>query len=346
MPDQERLVVGGVDTHRDFHVAAALDSQGRVLATATFPARREGYRQLGDWLSSFGRVEELGIEGTGAYGAGLCRFLSQAGIATVEVIRPNRQHRRRHGKSDATDAIAAARAVLSGEARGEPRGGTGRVESIRMLKLARRGAMRAKIAAGNQIHALIVTAPEQIRSQLRDLPLAKIVATVARYRPGPLGEDHTQAAKQALKSLAARYRGLEAEIEGLDQELQPLVTAANPTLTELCGVGTQTAADLLIAAGSNPHRIGSDSSFAALCGSSPVDASSGQQQRHRLNRGGDRQANAALYRIVIVRLRYHQPSRYYMERRLKEGLTKKEIVRCLKRYVAREVYQILNQPVP
>ena len=346
MPDPGTEVTGGVDTHKDFHVAAAVDQLGKVLATAAFPARRSGYRQLLDWLSSFGPVSRVGVEGTGAWGAGLCRYLTEAEVEVCEVVRPNRQHRRRYGKSDVTDAIAAARAVLSGEASGRPRGGTGPVESIRLLKIARRSAIRARTAAANQIHAVIVTSPEEIRRPLLSLPIAKIIGRVEVYRPGD-PTDPAQAAKLTLQALAGRYQTLTDEIGHLDSHLQTLVEqTAPPQLLAMCGVGTQTAADLLITTGTNPNRISTETSFAALCGTSPVDASSGRHQRHRLNRGGDRQANAALYRIVIVRLRYHQPTRSYMQRRLQQGLTKPEIIRCLKRYVARDIYHTLTHPQP
>jgi transposase len=346
MPDPGREVTGGVDTHKDFHVAAAVDQLGKVLATAAFPARRSGYRQLLDWLSSFGPVSRVGVEGTGAWGAGLCRYLTEAEIEVREVVRPNRQHRRRYGKSDVTDAIAAARAVLSGEASGRPRGGTGPVESIRLLRIARRSAIRARTAAANQIHAVIVTSPDEIRRPLLSMPIAKIIGRVDAYRPGD-PTDPAQAAQLTLQALAGRYQTLTDEIGHLDSHLQTLVEqTAPPQLLAMCGVGTQTAADLLITTGTNPNRISTETSFAALCGTSPVDASSGRHQRHRLNRGGDRQANAALYRIVIVRLRYHPPTRNYMQRRLQQGLTKPEIIRCLKRYVARDIYNILTHPQP
>lgn len=344
MPDPGTEVTGGVDTHKDFHVAAAVDQLGKVLATAAFPARRSGYRQLLEWLSSFGPVRRVGVEGTGAWGAGLSRYLTEAEVEVREVVRPNRQHRRRYGKSDVTDAIAAARAVLSGEASGRPRGGTGPVESIRLLRIARRSAIRARTAAANQIHAVIVTSPDEIRRPLLSLPIAKIIARVDAYRPGD-PTDPAQAAQLTLQALAGRYQTLTDEIGHLDSHLQTLVEqTAPPQLLAMCGVGTQTAADLLITAGTNSHRISTETSFAALCGTSPVDASSGRHQRHRLNRGGDRQANAALYRIVIVRLRYHPPTRNYMQRRLQQGLTKPEIIRCLKRYVARDIYHTLTQP--
>jgi len=342
MPDSVIDVVGGVDTHRDFHVAAAMDGVGKVLGTAEFAATRQGYRDLLVWLGGWGTVRRVGVEGTGSWGAGLSRFLTAAGIEVTEVIRPNRQTRRRYGKSDTTDAIAAGRAVLSGEASGRPRGGVGPVESIRLLKIARRSAIKQRTSVANQIHAVITTAPDELRHTLRGATTTTIVARVTRYRPGD-PTDPLQAAKLTLKALGSRYQYLTTEITDLDTHLTPLVEDTAPaTLLQMCGVGTQTAADLLLTAGSNPHRITSEASFAGLCGVSPVDASSGTQQRHRLNRGGDRQANAALYRIVIVRLRYHQPTRAYMTRRLAQGRTKPEIIRCLKRYLARDIWTILT----
>lgn len=335
-------ITGGVDTHRDNHVGAALDGLGRVLATASFPATTTGYKSLLAWLETFGRVVGVGVEGTGAWGAGLSRFLTAAGVTVIEVIRPNRQSRRRHGKSDTTDAVAAARAVLSGEASGHPRGGEGPVESLRLLKVARRSAVKQRTMVANQIHSVIATTPEQLRAHLRGLSLHRIVDLAASYRPGDCSAP-LEAAKITLKTLSRRHRYLTSEISELDGHIGQLVeVAAPPGLLALCGVGPQTAADLLITAGSNPDRLKSGASFAALCGTSPVDASSGRQQHHRLNRGGDRQANAALYRIVIVRLRYHQPTRDYMNRRLKDGLTKPQIIRCLKRYVAQEISRHLT----
>lgn len=338
------MVTGGVDTHRDSHVAAGFDGLGRLLGTRSFPASERGYRDLLEWLEGFGPVVGVGVEGTGSWGAGLSRFLSSEGVVDVtEVIRPNRQRRRRNGKSDAADAVAAGRSVLSGEADGSPRGGTGPVESLRLLKVARRSAMKQRTMVANQMHAVVVTAPDRLRSDLKGASLKEMVRVAARYRPGGVTDPY-QAAKLALKTLGRRYQYLTDELSDLDDNIEGLAAAtAPPELLEMVGVGSQVAADLLIAAGSNPDRLGSEGSFAALCGASPVDASSGKtQDHHRLNRGGDRQANAALYTIAIVRLRYHQPTRDYMERKLAEGKTRKHAIRCLKRYIAREIYWILR----
>ncbi len=343
MPDSVIDVVGGVDTHADAHVAAAVDRLGRVLGTGAFATTRSGYLELIAWLESFGRVTTVGIEGTGAWGKGLTRVVQDTGIDVVEVIRPNRQTRRRYGKSDMVDAIAAARAVLNGEATATPRDTDGTIEALRLLRIARRSAITTRTRTANQLHAVITTAPDPIKAQLNGLTMTRITRIATNYRPGTNLTNTTHATKYTLKTLAQRWRTLTNEITHLNTQLDTLVAhAAPPGLLDICGVNTHTATDLLIAAGTNPHRITSDQSFAALCGVSPVDASSGHHIRHRLNRGGDRQANAALYRIVIVQLRYHQPARDYMTRRLQQGRTKPEVIRCLKRYVARTIWTHLN----
>jgi transposase len=341
MTDQQSRVTGGVDTHKDAHVAAALDQLGRVLGTEVFPTTTAGYRALLRWLTTFGEVTSVGVEGTGAWGAGLARFLTAADVAVIEVTRPNRQHRRRHAKSDPADAIGAARAVLSGEANGTPKTAAGDVEAIRLLQVARRSAIKARTQAANQLHAVLVTAPDELRATFANLPTPKIVARAARLRPG-LIDNPTAAAKLTLVTLARRWLAVTDEITTLDQHLDELTASCAPTLVKLNGVGTQTASALLVAAGDNPDRLASEKSFAALCGTSPRDASSGRQQRHRLNRGGDRHANAALYIITISRLRWDPETKAYMARRLAEGKTRKEVIRCIKRYIAREVHTAIT----
>jgi transposase len=340
MTDSARSITGGVDTHKDVHVAAALDQLGRVMGTESFRTTTAGYKALLGWLARFGEVIAVGVEGTGAWGAGLARFLTSEGVGVIEVQRPNRQHRRRHGKSDPTDAIGAAKAVQSGEDAGRPKSGTGPVEAMRMLQVARRSAMKARTQAANQVHAVIDTSPDELRAQLVGLATEDLVAKAARLRPSaistPLG-----AAKLALVSLARRWLALRDEIAMLDTHLDELTARTGPILVSLNGVGTQTACAFLTAAGDNPERLSSEASYAALCGSSPIDASSGRQQRHRLNRGGDRQANSALYIVVISRLRWDPATKAYMARRLAQGKTRKEVIRCLKRYVARQVHRAI-----
>ena len=302
-----------------------------------------GYQQLGDWLGSHGRVVRVGIEGTGSYGAGLARYLTEAGVKVTEVNRPNRQLRRRLGKTDATDAQGAARAVLNGQATAVPKSGNGRVEAIRMLSVARRSATKARTQAINQLHALVVTAPDQVKHQLERLPAKARVKACAGFRSRTATITVTYA-KKALRSLARRYQALTAEIEELTTDINHFCAQVNPALLAASGVGADTAAALLVAAGDNPERMQSEASFAALCGASPVQASSGRTVRHRLNRGGNRQANNALWRIAITRMRYDQTTIAYTQKRQTEGKNRREIIRCLKRHIAREIYHLLTNP--
>jgi transposase len=334
-------VIGGVDTHKDAHVVAALTEQGALLGTASFPADSAGYDQLLAWLRDFGPVTSVGIEGTGSYGAGLCRFLQAADVLVREVSRPKRQWRRRYGKSDPRDAEAAARAMLAGEALGIPQQRDGAVEAIRMLRMARRSAIKARTQTTNQLRAVLDTAPDELREPLRALSPQALVAKTRRWRLGA-PSDPLAAARVTLKLLADRWAALSAELVQLDAHLAPLLAKAAPRLLATHGVGPDTAAALLVAAGDNPERLATEASFAALCGVSPVDASSGRQHRHRLNRGGNRDANRALWVIVLVRMATDPRTRQYVTRRTGQGLSKKEIIRCLKRHVAREIYRLLR----
>jgi transposase len=334
-------VTVGVDTHGDLHVAAALDQLGRHLDTVSIPTTPAGYHSLLTWSRGLGPVEAFGIEGTGSYGAELTRHLRQAGQVVLEVNRPDRQARRR-GKSDPVDALAAARAVQSGDAAVVPKAQDGMVEMLRALRVARQTAVKARTQAINAIKALLVTAPADLREQLRERSVTELVHTAAGFDPGRL-TCPAAATRMALRLLAERHQVLTAEINQLTKQLKRLTAKAAPDLVALNGVGPDSAAALLIAAGDNPERLRSDAAFSMLCGASPIEASSGKTVRHRLNRGGDRQANAALYRIVLSRLRYDQQTQHYVARRTAEGLSKKEIIRCLKRYVAREVFAVLTQ---
>ena len=341
MATSEGTVLGGVDTHKDVHVAAVLDQAGRVLATKSFPTTVRGYAQLATWAESFGTVVKVGMEGTGSYGAGLLRFLTDYGLVVVEVDRPDRSTRRRVGKTDTIDAESAARAVLSGRASGTPKTRDAHVEMIRALRVARRGAMKARIQAGGQLEALVVSAPESVRQLVRGLAGKRRVRACAALRPG-LITDPATATKAALRSLARRWLALQAEIDDLDRHLSALVTALAPDLVALPGVGIDTAGQLLVTAGDNPHRLHSEAAFARLCGVAPIPVSSGRTDRHRLHRGGDRDANSALWRITLVRMRCHPPTRNYVTRRTAEGKTKTEIMRCLKRYIARDLPALIQ----
>lgn len=348
----EIAVVCGIDTHADLHQAAVVDGIGRHLATERFETTPEGYRRLLDWLRSHGEILAVGIEGTGAYGAEVARFLTANEVTVVEVDRPDRKARRDNGKSDPIDAYAAATAVLSGRAHGTPKSRNGIVEAIRALRVVRKSAVKARTQTINQIRTLIVTAPSSVRDTLRGLSAKELVDTLARSRPTGELADPSCSVRTALRRLARRYRALDEEIKEADREIGPLVTKAAPRLIALPGVGPETAGQLLASAGDNPDRLRSEAAFAHLCGVAPVPASSGRTNRHRLNRGGDRQANNALHTIVLVRMKYDQRTKDYVTRRTTEGMVKKDIIRCLKRFVAREIYRHLphmiqtTEPLP
>ena len=336
-------VIIGVDTHRDQHVSVAIDGRGVRLGERHVPTTTRGYEELERWSRGLGEIRAFGIEGTGSYGAGIARFMTGRGYTVIEVNRPDRSVRYRKGKSDPTDAEMAARSVLAGVADAIPKSGEGEVEMIRMLKSARDSAIKARTQAGNQMKALVVTAPAELREMLDGLTISALSKRCRSFRPSRLYDPKT-AAKYALRSLASRYRQLSDEVRHLEAEIERLTRSIAPALVNTFGVGLDTAATLLIAAGSNPDRLRSEAAFASLCGVNSIPASSGRTNRHRLNRGGDRQANAALYRMVLVRLSHDPRTQAYMRRRTAEGMSKRDVIRCLKRYVAREVYSAIQKP--
>jgi transposase len=342
MAAKKRDVIGGVDTHGKTHHAAAIDQIGKLLGHQEFPATAAGYRALLAWLRRFGLVIKVGVEGTGTYGAGLARYLASEQVELVEVDRPDRKTRRAHGKSDPIDAIAAARAALSGQAAGAPKTRIGPVEAIRALRVARRGAVKARTAALNQLHGLIASAPESLRAELLHVPATTLVAHCAALAVDETRmTDAVNATATALQAIATRVGHLDAEIALTDKRVRPAVAKTAPRLLALKGVGPEVAGQLLATAGDNPDRLRSEAALAHLCGAAPIPASSGRTDRHRLNRGGDRAANNALHTIVLCRLRHDPRTHTYVERRTKQGLGKKEIMRCLKRYIVREVYEAL-----
>ncbi len=347
MKHLERTVYGGVDTHQDVHVAAVIDHVGTLLDTKSFPTTPLGLKSLERWLSKHGMVVKVGVEGTGTYGLGLQRVLQAAGHEVVEVNRPNRQLRRAKGKSDTIDAESAARAVLAGHATATPKAHDGIIEAIRVLLVAHTSTMRALQKAGARIRSLTITAPEALRIELANLTTPARAARAARMRPGDDPSDVATATRTALRLLGRQYLSLVEDHKMLEAQLEDLTTRANPGLRQVPGVGPLVAATLLVAAGDNPDRMTSEAAFAALCGASPVPASSGKTTAMRLNRGGNRQANSALFRIAVVRLsHHHQPTVDYLNRRTAEGKTKRSILRCLKRFIAREIYSHLVNPKP
>lgn len=342
-------VIGGVDTHKDTHTAAVIDALGRALGTACFPATAAGYQALLDWMSGLGSVIAVGVEGTGSYGAGLAAAAQAAGITVVEVDRPDRKTRRAKGKSDPIDALAAARAVASGRATGTPKDRNDAVESLRLLRIAKRNNITARTKVINRIHSVVVSLPETLRAQFAKLTTAELITTAASQRPG-IGDptditaaDPAVAAKYVLRQLARQYQRLTEELHELEPIIAHLAAAIAPDLMDVKGVGPDVASQLLVTVGDNPDRLHSEASFAALTGVNPLPASSGKTSgRHRLNRAGDRQANAALYTTTISRMANDPKTKAYVTRKTAQGKSKKEIIRCLKRYIARELYPLLK----
>ncbi|MGW0239905.1 IS110 family transposase [Micromonospora chalcea] len=339
-PDTAVEMVLGVDTHKDVHVAAAVNIHGVLLDSRSFPTTAEGYQAMLDWALALGLIRRAGVEGTHSYGAALTRHLLTAGIGVIEVNQPDKAHRRRRGKTDAIDAEAAARAVLSGRATALAKAGDGHVERVRLFKLAKASATKSRVQAINQLKAVLVGADPALRDSMTGLSNPKLIRRCADLEPGQ-PDTPAAAAAYTLRLLARRIIELTREVEDLNQRITEAINAHTPELLQRYGVGPDTAAALLLAAGDNPQRLTSEASFAALCGVSPIEMSSGKTQRRRLNRGGDRQANSALYMIVIARLRWDLRTRAYIDRRVSEGKTRREAIRCLKRYVARELYDLI-----
>lgn len=338
-------ITGGVDTHLNFHVAAAIDANGGTLGIETFPVGRTHYADLTRWLESFGRIGMVGVEGTGSYGAGLARHLRAQGVAVVEVDRPNRQVRNRKGKSDHIDAVAAARAALSGAATGLPKHRDGNVEAIRVLTIARRSAVDERIQILNQMRHICFCADDEIRERFEGLTPQALINETTSLRPRKNTSDVVRYTTLiVLRELGQRARNLRAETVRLNQLLRPLIRETAPEMLAVYGVGLDTAAKLLVAAGDNPERLHSEAAWAHMCGVAPIPASSGKTTRHRLNRGGNRQANSALYTVMLTRMQRHQPTKDYIAKRTSEGKTMGEIARMLRRYIAREIYRTLPRP--
>ena len=351
MANQQAHVIGGIDTHKRTHYAAVIDDQGRQLGHQEFPARANGYAALLAWMRSFGRIVAIGVESTGSFGATLTRFIADAGEEVVEVNKPNRQARHRDGKSDRLDAEQIARSVLAATGVATPKSKSGPIEVIRTLRVARASAIRARTQAFNNLFGTMIGAPSSVRDELVDLTKRTFVNRCLAMQPETedlleLIEEPDRlvlaSVKLTLRDLASRWKMLDAEVKALSRQIKAIVSHVAPELLEVFGVSSELAGQFLVTVGDNAGRIRSEAAFAKLCGVSPQPASSGQKSgRHRLNRGGDRSANSALYIVAIVRLRHHQPTRDYVERRTAEGLTKREIIRCLKRYIAREVFAAL-----
>ncbi len=336
----ETDIIIGVDTHKDVHAAVAIDRLGRRLEHRSVATTESGLIELLNWAQQLGRERAWGVEGTGSYGAGLTRLLLSAGETVHEVSRPDRRVRRDHGKSDPLDAEIAARSVLARQDLGTPKS-AGSSEALRQLRATRRAAMKARTQAANQLHALLLTGPQDLRAELDKVALVAKVQRCAKLRPATGILDAREACKLSLRSVARRWQHLTAEITELDTAIAAITTDVAPVLLAQFGVGPDVAAALLITAGGNKDRMHRESSFAALCGVNPLPASSGKTNRHRLNRGGDRQANSALHTVALTRMRSDPLTRAYVAKRTAQGLSKREIMRCLKRYIARDLYPLI-----
>ncbi|MGY2093601.1 IS110 family RNA-guided transposase [Nocardia gipuzkoensis] len=342
MPETNR-VIGGADTHADTIHVAVISMAGQPITDQEFATTTAGYRAAIEFLTSHGVPHVVGVEGTSSYGAGFTRALVAAGIPVLEVCRADKATRRRRGKSDVLDAYSAARSALSGHGVSEPK--DARIGVVRALLGARRSAVKARTASINQIKALLVTAPEAVRDRFRKITTKQLITALTRVRPGTQGDPLSAGVLMAAKVLADRVVFLDQQVATLTAELDELTAVLCPALRSAYGIGPDTAAQLLVTAGDNPQRLRSEASFAALCGAAPVPASSGKTVRHRLSRGGDRAANNALHRIALCRMSRHEQTRSYAMRQSQTGRSKPEILRLLKRAIAREVYRLLTRAV-
>lgn len=334
----------GIDTHKDTLWVAVITPVGGELADREFPATSAGYRAVIEFLTGH-HAGVAGVECTSSYGMGITRALRGAGLSVLEVYGSRKNKKRIKGKSDPLDAVAAARAVLADDGTATPK--DERTNVIRTLHLARRSGVKARTAAINQIKAILIAAPVKIREKYSGTTVSALVTALAASRPrtGNGTDPLTASTMSALKALAKRVQFLDEQDRDLTGQIDILVTEMNPALRAAYGVGPDTAAQLIITAGANPERLHSEASFAALCGAAPVPASSGQTTRHRLSRGGDRAANNALHRIALVRMSSHQPTREYVQRQLTGKRSKKEVLRKLKRAIAREIFKLLTRVV-
>ena len=338
------FVIGGVDTHKDLHVAAVVNEQDLVLGSQSFATTRSGYKQMLTWMRSFGVVRRVGVEATGTYGAGLLRYLQKAGVEVLEVTTPDKADRRKRGKNDDLDAQNAAHAAFTGKRTVTPKSRDGMIEALRVLKACRKTAVAARRVALQMIHSTVVCAPDDLRDQLCKLTRMELIRTLAAWRPDMTDYRNVVSAYRiTLRSLGRRYLELHDEIADLDRMIIAIVDELVPNLVARNSIGYESAAQLLLTAGANSERLHSEASFAALCGVSPVPASSGKTTRHRLNRGGDRAANSALHIIAISRLRTDPKTKTYVAKRIAEGHSKLEAIRCIKRYIAREVFSLISQ---
>lgn len=341
MTDSLGKIILGVDTHKDFHHAAVISALGEGLADRRFPTTPAGYQELVDWARGHGEILRVGVEGTGSYGAALTSRLLAGGLDVIDVIAPDKRERRLRGKTDQLDAYSAARAVLSGRAMTQPKTRDGVVEAIRVLATTKRLLVKQRTEAMNQLKGILITAPESLRNKFSGLTGKRLASACQALRRHRSDDPVLAAVKRSLRSLGRRFLELKAEADAVMAEIETLQQDYAPELLQIHGIGPDVAATLLVISGENADRLDSESALAHLSGTAPIPASSGKTNRHRLNRGGNRDANAAFHRIVLVRMKTHQPTRDYVAKTLARGKTKRDAMRLLKRYLAREIFPVL-----
>ncbi len=340
---REGAFYAGVDTHSDFHVLAVVDSSATVVETRRFPSDAASCASVARELAGRWGCAAAAVECCGSYGRGLVEALAGAGVRAMEVPASFRRLMAGKDKSDEADAAAAATFALASAgrpARG-PKDSSGPAGQLACLAAARRGAVKEATACVNEARGLLVKAPDPLRSRFKGMPKKRLMEALRRLAPGK-GPDRCE--RLALRSAARRWAACEKERASLEAEMAAIVSERYPSLLELPGVGAVCAAEVAAAAGDNPERFKSEAAFAKAVGCAPLEASSGKTVRHRLNRGGDRRANCAIHRIVVVRMSCDERTRAYVDKRVSQGKTKREAVRCLKRYVARELYRALLAP--
>lgn len=330
----------GVDTHARTHHCAVIDEHGRELADREFTADAAGYGALRRWAEAFGPVQIAAVEGTHSYGAGLTRSLLKAGWQVRETSPGDKVDRRLRGKSDAADAFTAARAALSGRASAKPKTGDGPAEMIRILRKNRTMLVRQQTQLMNQIKALLVTGPDELRHDLTGLTQFRLAQRLVTTTPP--SDPHLALLLDILADNARRWQDLRDRARHLNKQLHQLVRHHRPALLELPGVGPDTAARLIAAVSDHPDRITTEAQMAHLFGLAPIQASSGRTHRHRLDRGGDRSANTAVHRIALIRARTDPRTRDYLTRCQTRGKTRREAIRLLKRHLIRELYPVLT----
>lgn len=343
----EEAVWAGIDTHAATNWLSVVDSRGSELFSGEFATDRDGSEALCGKLGELGSVAAVGVECTGTYGAGIARALADRGMDCYEVVTPGRPLRGRGcGKDDAGDALRAARQVLCGEGLAIPKSQDGWVEEVRALLVAREGLVRSCTSYANLALSMVRKAPDEIRSRFERLGTAKMMGVLAGLEEtsASASDSICGATMFALASLGRSWVQARRSAESLERRIGATLAKGNPALSSMYGCGPLSAAALAVAAGDNPERLTSEAAFAALCGVSPIKASSGKTERHRLNRGGDRRANRALHVIAMHRMKTDPRTISYVERRRSEGLSDREIRRCVKRYVAREAYRLIMNP--